>query len=393
MKVLHVIPSVSRIRGGPSQAIFEMVKAIRKLGVEASIVTTNDNGVFLLEGVPLNKKILYEGVPTRFFSRFSPNISALREFTFSSGLTKWLWHHVEEYDLLHVHALFSYPSTAAMTIAEKRQVPYFVRPGGHLCRWALQQSRSKKQCYLKMIAARNIKKSSGIHFTTVQEDEEAKSLNISSNSFVLPHGICFSTAVDSARERLRQRLDLPKDEIIILFMSRLHPKKGLEYLISALGRLLNRKFTLVIAGSGDPEYEFSIKSLLTEHRLDKRSYFLGFVEGQEKNVLLHGSDLFALTSHSENFGVVVLEALSAGVPVLVTPGGALSEVVSEQKIGYVPELTVNSIKKALSDFLDNPAAAREKGVRGQKVVEEKYSWDTIAARLVEHYRAACSSVS
>lgn len=384
MKVLHIIPSIASVRGGPSQAVLETVKALINAGIDAEIATTNDNGNDLLD-VPLGKLIEYQQVPVRFFSRFSPQVSSIREFAFSRELTLWLWQNVSKYELLHIHAIFSYPSTIAMTIARLQGIPYIVRPLGQLCEWSLQQSFYKKQIYLKLIEKANLNYSHSIHFTSEPEKQEASQLKLISPSFVIPHGIYISDIITNARERLRQHLNLPDDEPIILFLSRLHHKKGLDYLIPALAKLTDYRFTFVLAGSGDANYENEIKSLLIANGIQNRTHFTGFVTGEIKDLLLQGSDLFALTSYSENFGVAVLEALSAGVPVIVTPGVALANLVTQQNLGYVTEFDVNDIAASIQQALDYPHQAKEMGDRARKFICENYTWDCIASKLISIY--------
>jgi len=388
MKVLHIIPSVAAVRGGPSQAVIEMVRGLRSQDVDAEIVTTNDNGKDLLD-VPLyeltDRLEEYANVPIRFFPRFSPNINAVREFAFSGALTTWLWQHVTEYDLVHVHAIFSYASTIAMAIARIKNVPYITRPLGQLCEWSLQQSKLRKQIYLNVIERSNLLHSKSLHFTAEQEKTEFNQLGLNIPNFILPHGVYVPTPILDAKTQVRKILHITDQRPIILFMSRIHPKKGLEYLILALSKLKESNFVLVIAGSGAPDYVNQIKDLLKTHDICDRTHMIGFVKSETKNLYLQGADIFALTSHSENFGIAAIEALAAGTPVLITDGVAIAPMVKEQAIGYVTKLDVEAIASIIQEFFDHPDIAKQKGDRATLYIAEHYSWAKITRRLMAVY--------
>ena len=160
-----MIPSVAPVRGGPSQAVLELVRALNDRGIAAEIATTNDNGPGVLE-VPLGTRSEFSGAPVWFFRRFSPKVNAVREFAFSATLTKWLWCNIRNYDLVHVHAFFSYASTVAMMIARRRQVPYLVRPLWAALRLvASSKAPWKKKFILTLMEWVESKSSAGLEYT------------------------------------------------------------------------------------------------------------------------------------------------------------------------------------------------------------------------------------
>ena len=388
MKVLHIIPSVAPVRGGPSYAAIDTVKALRNLEVDAEIVTTNDNGAELLD-VPLGKLVQYHRVPIRFFPRFSPPLNFVKDFVFSTEFTKWLWSNIESYDLVHLHLMFNYPCTAAMIIARRKKIPYIVRPSGLLCNWSLQQKSLKKQLYLKAIELANLNQAQAIEYTSKLEQQEAATLNLKSSNLVLPLGLYLPEAIADARVRLRQKLSLAEDEPIILFMSRLHHKKGLEYLIPALQKLDNRPFTFLLAGSGDPSYEAQIVNLLKASGIYDRTHIAGFVTGKEKDLFLQGSDIFALTSHSESFGLAVLEAIAAGLTVVTTPKVPLASVVEEHQLGSITTLNIDDIARSLQQCLDklkDRDLTQTRKHRSHQLIISQYTWESIAIAMKQVYQ-------
>ena len=185
MKILHVIPWVSLRRGGPSQEILQLVPAQNQLGVQAEILTTNDDGPGLLE-VPLGELTRYRGAPVRFFPRWSPPLGALREFVHSAPLAQWLAAHAHEYDLLHVHGMFNYVSTVGMRIARRLGRPYLNRPHGMLCEWSLRRSALRKKVYLALTERANLNGAMGFTCTAEQEVEEAAPVRLHPPFTVLP---------------------------------------------------------------------------------------------------------------------------------------------------------------------------------------------------------------
>lgn len=382
MKVLHVIPSLSPALGGPTQVALKIVRGIRNQGIDAEIVTTNHDATGRLD-VPLNQLTEYEGVPVWFLPAFS---HSLKEYIFSAALTKWLWQHINHYDILDNHYLFSYAPTCAAAIARIKKTPYTVRTQGQLSSWALQQSPVKKKLYTTVIERQNLSQAAAIHCTTSQEAEDLRNFGITTPTITLPLGVETPTSIVTAKSELHHLYNIPDHRLIILFLSRLHPKKRPDLLINAFNHIAaqNSNCHLIFAGSGDPHYVDHLKQLVAQHNLTNKVTFTGFVIGHLKNTILQGSDIFALPSHSENFGIAVAEAMAAGLPVIVTPGVQIASEIKANNAGIVinneTELVI-----AINQLIESQKMRSHLNQNAIKLAKNKYNWSQITSQLISAY--------
>ncbi|MEB3209762.1 MAG: glycosyltransferase [Leptolyngbyaceae bacterium] len=390
MKILHVIPSISSLLGGPALVALNLTHALQELGVDTDIVTTNFNGDIPLP-VSLNQRVHYpiegEGSPTVpiwFLPYAKP---ALKEFLFSPELTHWLWHHIHRYDVLDNHYLFSYAPTCAAAIARLKHIPYTVRTMGQLSPWALEQSRLKKQLYTHIVERKNLKKAAAIHCTTLQEANDVRQFGIQTPTVTLPLGVNFPTFHPNAKQRLRQTYGVANEVPVILFLSRLHYKKRPELLLESLKQLAqqNYVFHLIMAGSGEQSYLDKLKQLTISFDIADRVSFPGFVTGSNKDILLQGSDFFVLPSFSENFGIAVAEALIAKLPVVITPGIQIASDIERANAGIVVSNDLSSLTHAIARLLSSPELRQTLGQNGQQFAQARYTWKAIAKELVNVY--------
>ncbi|WP_017303904.1 glycosyltransferase [Spirulina subsalsa] len=391
-KILHVIPSLSPLRGGPTAVALNLVRALRDRGVEAEITATNDHGPGVLE-VPLGERVDYEGVPVWFFPRFSSPFSQVslggdRGFLFSLAWTRWLWQNLHHYDVLDLHYLFSYGSSCAGAIARQQKIPYTVRSMGQLAPWALAQSRRKKQMYAQLLERRNLNQAAAVHCTSPGEVEDVRNFGITAPTLTLPLGVESPPLWPDAPEKLRQTYNIPPETPIILFLSRLHYKKRPELLLEALHHLAPRPpFHLLLAGSGDEDYVNQIKQQVRDLQLQDCTTFTGFVTGEAKQLLLQGSDLFVLPSFSENFGIAVAEAMAHGLPVIVTPEVQIAPDIIQGNTGRVVSGAVEPWASAIAELLASPTLRQTLGANGRHLGQSRYSWQAIAESLLTAYHA------
>jgi glycosyltransferase involved in cell wall biosynthesis len=382
MRILYVLPSLSLKLGGPTQAAINFIANLRAQGIDCEVATTNDDGAELLE-VALAQKILYQGIPVWFFQRDV----RMKEFILSISLTKWLWKNIQNYDLIHTHYLFSSAPTTAALIARWYKIPYIMRTIGQLTPWALTQSYLKKQVYSVLIERSNLDRAAAIHCTTYEEAKDVESYGIFAPKIVLPLGVSFSPVIPQSSQKLHKLYNIPDNTPIILFLSRFHHKKRPDLLIEAVTQLYEEGHSvhLLLAGSGSNDYTQYLKDLVVSLHMSSQITFVGFVTGIDKQLLLQGSNIFALLSYSENFGIVVAESLAAGLPVVITPGIQIAPDIQSAEAGLVVVGELKEVKKALRQLLLSSELCDQLGKNGQALAQALYSWPIIAKKLIQFY--------
>ncbi|MGA9382835.1 MAG: hormogonium polysaccharide biosynthesis glycosyltransferase HpsP [Phormidium sp.] len=384
MRILQIIPSISLVYGGPSQMVLGLSAALAKAGIEVTILTTNSNGDAGQPplDVPLNCPVEQDGYQIRYF-RCSP----FRRYKFSLDLLQWLKSNAKNYDLAHIHALFSPVCSIAATIARKQKLPYILRPLGTLDPADLRKKKLVKQIYAALLEKPNITGASAIHFTSLEEAKVSERFGVKTTDLVIPLGVNLPTPEKEETEFA----NLPSP--VILFMSRVDPKKGLDLLIPALQNLANSgiDFHFVLAGSNpqDPEYEENIRSQILA-ALPNKVTITGFVTGDRKLSLLQNSDLFVLPSYYENFGIAVVEAMAAGTPVCISRGVYIWSDILTAEAGWVCDQTLTSLTETLRLALQDPTEIKRRGLKAKELTIKNYSWQAIAEQTIQAYQQIIS---
>ena len=390
MKVLHVIPAVAPRYGGPSQAIVEMCRAISDQGVEVLLATTDADGQGRLT-VGLETALEYSGVRTIFFP------ARLGErFNYSPAMARWLDENVKNFDLVHVHAVFSHPCLATARACRKHRVPYVVRPLGSLDPWSMRQKALRKRLMWQMAAGRMLREAAFVHYTTSEEKRLAES------SLALDHGVVIPLGVNLEAIQYQAAGGIFRDthpslnaKPYVLALSRIHPKKNYELLIEAFLSLAKKpelqNWRLVIAGDGDADYISSLRVLSERLGGGDMVVFAGWLEDSSKASALQEASLFALPSLQENFGIAVVESLACGVPVVVSEHVNLAPVIARARAGWVAPAELDDFSRALTEAMTDEAERTLRGAAGKLYVERHLSWASAAEELINLYSLILSS--
>lgn len=287
---------------------------------------------------------------------------------------------------VHVHGLWQ-PSTAlAAQTARKLGKPYIVTAHGMLERWALANKKLKKAVYMALTERANLRNAACLHALTRAEAGDYRRLGLQNpiaiipNRVSIPENVCPGLLFDQFPELKGKRL--------IVFLGRIHYKKGLDILVQAWARVSREwpEAHLVLAG---PDFENTKQKVETQIRalaVDSRVTFTGMLSGASKWSALAASELFVLPSYSEGLSVSVLEAMGISRPVLITENCNLPEV-AENDCGWVIEAKQDALEQALRSALSSSSADRQmRGMRGHQLVQDRYSWATIGRQMSDVYR-------
>ena len=403
-KVLHVIPSLSPQDGGPSFALPLIARGLERAGINVDVATTvGDDDSPHLNGSAASlpndsltdgslAAVTRDGVNYFYFRRQS------EFYKVSLPLSKWLAAHIREYDLVHIHALFSYSSYAAARIARKNRVPYIVRPLGVLNRWGMQNRRKVlKGLSFRFIEQRIVRDAAAIHYTSRQEKIEAEETGVRTEAVVIPLGVDLSGFRELPQPELFfEKFPAARDRDIILFLSRLDQKKGLDLLLRSFATDDGRRKTdgprssvggplLVIAGEGEEQFVAGLHRLAEELGIADKILWTGFLDGDLKLSALAAASLFVLPSYSENFGIALVEAMAAGLPCVLSDQVGIAEDAREYEAGLVVPCEADPLALAMRQLLDDAASRNRLGVNARRLVEERFSVEAMSNSLVELY--------
>lgn len=364
---LHVVVNAASTSGGEGLAALRYAEAIAQAGERVFFlskylpnISENDSlklSTFTLAIAPINHISLIE---------------MWRQYYFVKEICE-----KQKIDLIHLHGVWSPLLAIAALVARTRRLPLLISPHGCLEPWALQYKRHKKWLALKIYQERIFRWTSLFVATAHQELESIRALNLHQPIAVIPNGVDVELGTN------RNRSTPVKT---ILFLSRLHPKKGLIDLVNAWASVRQSGWKVIIAGGDEDGYRAKVEALILERKFQSDFEFIGFVEGVSKQACFDMADIFILPTYSENFGLVVGEALANEVPVITTTGAPWENLI-EHRCGWWVAPGVKSIAIALEEAMNlDPIELREMGRRGRKMIEDKYSWSAIGVTALNTSR-------
>jgi glycosyltransferase involved in cell wall biosynthesis len=371
MNILHVIPSIDLSQGGPSRTTVNLAN---------SLAESNKCNVFFLCYEPFNPNYLNlsDQVVCVFLKKESNLFLKMMKMEFFRIKAIMKENNI---DLVHIHGVWHPLGHWSARSAASLNIPYIIQPRGMLEPWALNFRRLKKFVAMVLYQKADLMGAHGFIATSDQEADPIKVLCNSDQVAVIPNG------VEPARHKVSGlKVSVTKTA---LFMSRIHPKKGVYELVRAWEKIRPDGWSLRIVGPDDGGHLERIRRLVVNLRLDDNVRVLGPMYGENREIEYSNADLFVLPTYSENFGIAIAEALSYGIPVLTTKGAPWSSIVANKCGWWIDpgeESLVNALPKA---FSISDAERFEMGARAKKLAAN-FEWGSVARQTLDFYSKVLS---
>ncbi|BCX19564.1 MAG: hypothetical protein KatS3mg117_3246 [Geminicoccaceae bacterium] len=380
MELLHLIPSyLPAVRyGGPVRSVHGLARELVRLGHRVRVLTTDIDGPGRLE-VPTDRWVELDGVEVRYCPVGRP-----RRITRAPAMRAELERLLPEVDLVHLHAVWQWPTWFGARAAFRANVPYILSPRGMLVEELIaRKSPLAKKVWLALIERRTLARATAIHVTSAREGEAIRALGLDLAPLVeVPNGVDLPDPLPSEQEAERAWAPHPRGRRL-LFLGRISWEKGIDRVIRAL---VDVPYALLRnVGNDERDTTSGLEALAREVGVADRVEFVGPAHGAEKWALLAGADLLVLPSPSENWGIVVSEALGVGTPVVAGAGVGAAELVRRHELGAVVEGSPASLAAAIRELLAAPERRRAMGERAKGVIGQNFSHAAVARAMVDVY--------
>ncbi len=373
MKILHIVPSYKPAYkyGGPINSISKLCELLNDEGIYLKVLTTTGNGNEELD-VETGKEILVDGVNVIYFKRYTRNNTFI-----SPALWRYLYKHVKEYDLVHIHTWWNILVLVSSFICYLKGVKVILSPRGMLCDYIFNGNNHFIKKWIHILVGKRLLKKSRFHATTVMEYDECQKLIPGWQGFVVPN------ILPLTGEAIKKT---PNEVFTIIFLSRIDPKKGLEFVFEAMGKL-RIDVKLKIFGTGNPLYIEELKKLAAHNKIESKVEWMEWQGAGSKFTQLMNADLCILTSYNENFGNVIIESLYMGTPVLITDMVGLSAFVKSYDLGWITPLDVNIISNTILQATLDKEKRERINTTSRQIIEDNFSEKTLLDQYVKVYNS------
>lgn len=363
MKILHTINRLDVSDGGPTRSVPSLAQAQAENGAEVRLWAAKGHSI------PVD-----EFPQVRFFSGPIDGVDC----------TEW------KPDLIHDHGIWLRSNHTTAAFARRRGIPRIVSPRGMLKKWSLNHRRFRKQIAWLLYQKSDLECAAGLHATCQSEAEEFRELGLKMPVLEVPNGV--TAPVDSILAFPGNGEQRRVGSREVLFMSRLHPVKGIQNLLEAWARQITDGWSLRIVGPDDDGYGESLVASIRRLGIGQSVRIEPAVHSEEKWNLLRQADVFVLPSFTENFGIVVAEALSAGTPVITTTGTPWADLVTRH-CGWHVEPDVEGLAAALEIAMSKPDAELQRmGQVGRDWMQEDFQWNAIGERMLNAYKGVVGDI-